>query len=63
MVLQAREEDGKRPSQDVLDKMAYVLNFMILTNQSRKSQTTQLPRDAYGTREAPQRIITVEWSR
>jgi hypothetical protein len=26
--LQAREEDGKRPSQDVLDKMAYVIGII-----------------------------------
>lgn len=27
---QSREEDGKRPSQAVFDKMAYVLSFLLL---------------------------------
>lgn len=33
-IMQAREADGKRPSQEVLDKMAYVLCIASLHSQN-----------------------------
>jgi hypothetical protein len=60
---QAREEDGKRPSQAVFDDMAYVVvSWHLVSRLTTSRQTDGTPCHASGARQAPEGSDSNGWS-